>query len=252
MEQGVVERAGVALAFRRSAGRSPCVVFLPGFRSDMEGTKATALHAACIARGQAMLRFDYAGHGASGGVFEEGTIGAWRDDTLAVIDRLTEGKLLLVGSSMGGWIALLAALARPDRLAGLLGLAAAPDFTEELMWAAMTPPERAELRRAGVLMVPSEFGPPLPVTRLLIEEGRRHLLLPRPIGIAAPVRLVHGQADAEVPWETALRLAARLATPDVRLTLIKDGDHRLSRPQDLALITRVLGGMLGWAAAVPR
>lgn len=236
---------GVTLAWVRLHGTGPTVVFLPGFASDMAGAKAVALAACCASRGQAMLRADYSGHGASDGAFQDGTIGLWLADALAVIDRLTEGKLLLVGSSMGGWIALLVALARPDRVAALVGIAAAPDFTEALMWEAMAPPERATLARDGFLDVPSAYGPPTRVTRRLIEDGRRYLLLAAPIPIACPVRLLHGQCDPDVPWETALRLADRIASPDVQITLIKDGDHRLSRPQDIALLCRsvaLLGG----------
>ena len=244
MDSGFVERNGIRLAWRGSAGRTPTVVFLPGFRSDMQGSKATALHQACITDGQAMLRLDYAGHGESGGAFEAGTIGAWRDDALAVIDAITQGPLLLVGSSMGGWIALLVALARPGRVAGIVGLAAAPDFTEDLMWAAMAPPERAALLQQGVLHVPSEYGEALPVTRGLIEEARAHLLLRAPIPLRCPVRLLQGQRDPDVPWETALRLADRLDSADVRTILVKDGDHRLSRPEDLALLLGTVRGLL--------
>lgn len=236
---------GIELAWARLPGTAPTVVFLPGFASDMSGSKATALAAACATAGRAMLRFDYAGHGASSGRFTDGTIGTWRDDALAAIDRLTEGPLVLAGSSMGGWIALLVALAQPARVAALVGLAAAPDFTERLVWQAMAPPERAALLRDGYLDVPSQYGPPLRLTRALIEEGRRHLLLGGPIPLACPVRLLHGQRDPDVPWETALRLAERLESQDVRVTLIKDGDHRLSRPADLALLCRTvlaLGG----------
>ncbi len=161
------------------------VVFLPGFRSDMTGDKATALAALCRARGQALLLFDYSGHGASGGAFTDGTIGRWTADALAAIDGLTEGRLVLVGSSMGGWIGLLAALARPDRVAGFVGVAAAPDFTEALMWETMMPAERATLERDGVLQVPSAYGEPTPITRALIEEGRDHLLLGAPIALPA-------------------------------------------------------------------
>ena len=174
------------LAWARQDGRSPTVVFLPGFRSDMTGDKASMLARFCAERDQAMLRFDYAGHGASGGRFEDGTIGRWTGDALAVIDRLTEGPLVLVGSSMGGWIALLSALARPHRVAGLIGIAAAPDFTELLMWQAMTFEERASLMRDGVLHVPSQYGEPYPVTRALIEDGRTHLLLSGPIALRLP------------------------------------------------------------------
>ncbi len=236
---------GVALAARLLAGRAPTVVFLPGFRSDMGGDKATHLARFCAAHGQALLRLDYSGRGASGGRFEDGTIGRWAEDARIVIDRLAPGPLVLVGSSMGGWIALLVARAEPDRVAALVGLAAAPDFTERLMWDAMAPPERARLLAEGVLHVPSQYGPPIPITRALIEDGRRHLLLDAPIPLGCPVRLLHGQRDPDVPWETSLRLAGRITSDDVRLTLVKDGDHRLSRPADLALLDDVLAPFLG-------
>jgi pimeloyl-ACP methyl ester carboxylesterase len=236
---------GVELAWAKLDGRQPTVVFLPGFLSDMSGTKATELAAFCAGRGQAMLRFDYSGHGASDGRFEDGTIGRWTADAVAVIDRLTEGRLVLVGSSMGGWIALLTALARPERVAGLLGIAAAPDFTEVLMWDAMTFEERATLMRDGVLRAPSQYGDPTPITRTLIEEGRNHLLLNGPIALGCPVRLLHGQRDPDVPWEMSLRLAEQIAGEDVQVVLVKDGDHRLSRPQDLALLSRTLASLLG-------
>ena len=235
---------GVELAWERSEGARPTVVFLPGFRSDMTGEKATTLAACCAERRQAMLRFDYSGHGASGGRFEDGTIGIWTSDALTAIDRLTEGPLILVGSSMGGWIALLVARARRERIAGLIGIAAAPDFTESLMWQAMTFEQRARLIQEGVLHVPSQYGEPTPITRALIEDGRNHLLLDEPIALDCPVRLLHGQRDADVPWELALRIAEQVASVDVRVTLVKDGDHRLSRPQDLALLQDTLSGLL--------
>ncbi|MGH7156199.1 MAG: alpha/beta hydrolase [Acetobacteraceae bacterium] len=235
---------GVELAYARLAGREPTIVFLPGFRSDMGGTKATHLAEFCTATGHAMLRFDYSGHGASTGRFEDGTIGLWLTDALTVIDRLTQGKLVLAGSSMGGWIALLVALARPSRVAGLVGVAAAPDFTESLMWGAMMPSERRRLMQDGVLRVPSQYGPPFPITRALIEDGRTRLLLDHPIAVRCPVRLLHGQRDPDVPWETSLRLAERLVSDDVRVILIKDGDHRLSRPRDLDLLTRTLAELI--------
>jgi pimeloyl-ACP methyl ester carboxylesterase len=245
----LARQGGGRLAWIRAAGRGPTVVFLPGYRSDMTGEKATTLAAFCAARGQAMLRFDYSGHGASDGAFEDGTIGIWAADALAAVDALTEGKLLLVGSSMGGWIALLTTLARPSRVAGLIGIAAAPDFTETLMWAAMAPAERAALLRDGVLRVPSQYGEPYAITRALIEDGRNHLLLNRPLAIDCPIRLLHGQRDPDVPWETALRIAERVAGDDVRITLIKDGDHRLSRPHDLELLRQTLDALLGQDAA---
>ncbi len=203
------------------------------------------LAAYCRERGQALLLFDYSGHGESGGAFTDGTIGRWAADALAAIDGLTEGPLVLVGSSMGGWIGLLAALARPERVAGFVTIAAAPDFTETLMWGSMMPEERAALLRNGVLHVPSQHGEAMPITRALIEEGRDHLLLGGPIGLHCPVRLLHGQADADVPWETSLRLAERIEGSDVQLLLVKDGAHRMSRPSDLALLRAALQPLLG-------
>jgi pimeloyl-ACP methyl ester carboxylesterase len=236
---------GVALAWSRLPGRAPTVVFLPGFNSDMAGAKATALAERCAARGQAMLRFDYSGHGVSDGAFADGSIGRWSADAMAVIDAATDGPLLLVGSSMGGWIALLVARARPGRVVGLVGIAAAPDFTERLMWAAMTPDEQARLRRDGRIEVPSEYGAPYPITLELIEDGRRHLVLDGPIALDCPVRLLQGERDADVPWETALELSRRMASQDVRVVLIKDGDHRLSRPADLTLLCETVTSLLG-------
>jgi pimeloyl-ACP methyl ester carboxylesterase len=221
------------------------VVFLPGYGSDMNGDKAKALAAFCKQRGQAMLRFDYSGHGASGGRFEDGTIGTWSADSLTAIDRLTAGPLVLIGSSMGGWIALLGALARRERVAGLIGIAAAADFTERLMWPALSFEQRAALRENGIIHRPSRYGDPTPITRALIEDGRNHLVLTRPIPLDCPVRLLHGQADADVPAEMALRIADRLASSDVQVILVKDGDHRLSRPRDLALLRRTLLPLLG-------
>lgn len=244
-QSGRLDRGdGVELAWAKAAGRAPTVVFLPGFRSDMGGEKATHVARFCADRDQAVLRLDYSGHGASSGRFEDGTIGAWANDVLTVIDRLTSGPVVLVGSSMGGWIALLAAVARPDRVAGLIGIAAAPDFTETLMWNAMTPAERDQVVREGVLLAPSEYGGTYPITRGLIEDGRNHLLLTAEISIDCPVRLLHGQRDPDVPWETSLRIAERITGGDVRINLVKDGDHRLSRPADLDLLTEVLDGML--------
>jgi pimeloyl-ACP methyl ester carboxylesterase len=235
---------GIELAWCRLDGAGPTVMFLPGFRSDMNGEKAAALAAFCAARGQSMLRFDYSGHGASGGQFETGTIGHWSQDALTVLDRLTAGQVILVGSSMGGWLALLTALRRPERVAAIIGVAAAPDFTEKLMWDAMTFEERARLMREGMLRVPSQYGEPTTITRALIEDGRKHLLLDKPILLDCKVRLLHGQADPDVPWEIALRTAEQLTAPDVEIILVKDGDHRLSRPRDLALLRRTLAALL--------
>ncbi|WP_158920798.1 carboxylesterase [Acidisphaera sp. S103] len=235
---------GTDLAWISQAGTSPTIVFLPGFRSDMTGDKATALASFCAERGIGLLRFDYSGHGASTGDFLDGTIGAWAADALAAIDTLTTGRLILVGSSMGGWIALLTAIARPGRIAALVGIAAAPDFTQRLMWESMTPAERTTLQRDGVLYVPSQYGDPTPITRRLIEDGAHHHVLTGRIPIHCPVRLLHGQADPDVPWELALRIAEQVETPDARVILVKDGDHRLSRPTDLRLLTQTIAALL--------
>ena len=247
MEQtGQLDRGdGVALAWAKSAGRAPTVVFLPGFNSDMAGVKAIGLRDACAATGQAMLRLDYSGHGSSGGAFTDGTIGRWMADALCVIDGLTEGPLLLVGSSMGGWIALLIALRRPERVHAIVGVAAAPDFTETLMWDAMSPAEQAIFRTAGRKEIASDYGDPYVITTALIEDGRTHRLLGGPIAITCPVRLLQGQCDDDVPWETALTLARLLTSADVEVTLIKDGDHRLSRDSDISLLRRTVAALLG-------
>jgi len=212
----------------------PGIIFLGGFASDMTGTKAMALDAYCAATGRAFVRFDYRGHGQSSGKFTDGTIGAWRDDVLAVIDRLSEGPQVLVGSSMGGWLMLLASLARPDRIHALVGLAAAPDFTEELMWQTMDAAMQQRLMTDGRIEEPSAYSDePYVITRALIEDGRKHLLLGSTIHIDRPVRLIHGQADEDVPFSVSLRLADRLVSDDVVVSLVKDGDHRLSRSQDI-------------------
>jgi len=200
----------------------------------MTGTKATALEAACAAAGRAFVRFDYFGHGVSGGDFTDGTIGRWRDDALAVLDELTEGGQVLVGSSMGGWIMLLTALARPQRIHGLVGVAAAPDFTEDLMWDRFGEATRRALATEGVYREANPYGEPTPLTMGLIEDGRRHLLLRGPIPIRCPVRLLHGKDDTEVPWATSTRLAEALESPDVAVSLVEGGDHRLSNDADLA------------------
>ena len=203
MQTGRTARDGVELAWAAHAGScGPTTVFLPGFRSDMTGSKALETQAFCARHGLACLRLDYSGHGASGGTFEAGTIGRWRDDALFLMDELTTGDVVLVGSSMGGWIALLIALARPERVVGLVGIAAAPDFTEALMWAAMTDGEREILLREGILMTPSQYGDPVPISRALIEEGRNHLLMAAPIevfraGAAATGAAGSGRAVAD-------------------------------------------------------
>lgn len=228
------------VAFRRVSGRGPILVWLCGFRSDMEGSKAQRLHARCAEEGRGFLRFDYAGCGASEGRFEEQTIGSWRDDALAVLDVLVDGPAILVGSSMGAWIALLCALARPERVKGLVLIAPAPDFTERLMRPALPPQALEALARDGVWLRPSAYGDgPYPITRALLEESRGWLVLDAPIAFAGPVRILQGQEDPDVPWRHALELADRLASRDVELTLVKAGDHRLSTPGDLERLERV-------------
>ncbi len=251
MVEPVVEQAGtldrgdgVLLAYRHRAGATPGVVFLGGFNSDMTGSKAEDLSAFCAEQGRAFLRFDYSGHGASGGVFAEGTIGRWLDDATLMLDRLTAGPQVLVGSSMGGWLALLLALRRPGRVRGLVGVAAAPDFVTRIE-AGLTAEARAEMDRTGVWLRPSQYGAPYPIARELVREGHDHLLLDKPIPLAMPVRLLHGQQDPDVPWQLALTIAARLESPDVQVRLVKDGDHRLSTPRDLALLRQEVAGLLG-------
>lgn len=236
---------GRRIAYHRSHGRGPGIVFLGGLRSDMTGTKAQHLQGWAQARGHAYLRFDYSGHGASSGTFEEGCIGDWAEDATEAVSRLTDGPLILVGSSMGGWIALLLARAMPDRVAGLVTIAAAPDFTEDGYWAAFDAEQRAALLREGRIELPNAYGPPLPITRRLIEDGRRHLVLDRPLPLAMPVRMLQGTADEDVPAAWALRLLDHATGPDLRLTLVKGADHRFSEPACLVMIEAAVADVLG-------
>jgi pimeloyl-ACP methyl ester carboxylesterase len=226
---------GRRLAYHLTDGEGPMVVFLGGLRSDMTGTKAVHLEAWAQARGRAFLRFDYSGHGASSGRFEDGAIGDWAEDTEAMLTQVAAPPFVLVGSSMGGWQALLAARAAPERLAALVTVAAAPDFTEDGMWARFTEAQQAEVM-AGQTALPSEYGAPMIVTRRLIEEGRRHLVLREPLALPMPVRMLQGTEDADVPMDVALRLLAHAEGPDMRLTLVKGADHRFSSPDCLALL----------------
>ena len=219
-------------------------MFLGGFRSDMSGTKAVWLEAWARARGRAYLRFDYRGHGQSSGDFLDGCIGDWADDAFEAVSRLTEGPQILVGSSMGGWISLLLARRMPERVAGLVGIAAAPDFTEDGIWAGFSAVERDRLVREGRVEQPSEYSPePYVITRRLIEDGRRNLVLRAPLALPFPVRLLQGTADADVPVSVALRLLEHMDCADARLTLVKGADHRFSGPRELALIGKALHGV---------
>jgi pimeloyl-ACP methyl ester carboxylesterase len=241
-----VRQQGVNIAYHLSAGKSPGVIFLGGFRSDMGGTKAVALEQWCAQQGRAFLRFDYTGHGQSSGTFEDGCISDWAEDALAVLDHLTEGPQVLVGSSMGGWIMLLAASQRPERIVGLLGLAAAPDFTEDLMWHDLNDDQRAELVEHGHVALDNCYDPqePYVITKKLIDDGKNNLLLRDPLNIKVPVRLIQGLQDADVPWATALKLQEALVSTDVEIQFVKNGDHRLSEAQDLLRLTRTLESLL--------
>jgi pimeloyl-ACP methyl ester carboxylesterase len=236
---------GRRIAYHRTAGAGPGVVFLGGFRSDMGGTKALALQDWAERQGRAFLRFDYSGHGESSGDFLDGCIGDWAADAAAAVSALTEGPQVLVGSSMGGWIALLLARAMPGRVAGLVGIAAAPDFTEDSMWAGFTDAQRAEMAQTGHVALPSEYSDePYIITRRLIEDGRQRLVLRSPLPLPFPVRLLQGTADADVPVSVALRLLDHATGPDIRLALVKDADHRFSTPDCLAMIEATLEEVL--------
>jgi pimeloyl-ACP methyl ester carboxylesterase len=235
---------GETIAYEQRAGKAPGIMWLGGFKSDMTGTKATALDTMAAHHGRAFLRFDYFGHGQSSGDFRKGTITRWRDDALEVFDRLTQGPQILVGSSMGGWISLLLARSRPERIAGMLLIAPAPDFTEALMWPGLPEDAKRQIMERGEWSWPSEYDQePYPITRALIEDGRNNLILRDRLKLPFPVRVLQGMQDPDVPWNHALKLVD-VIDGDVRLTLIKNGDHRLSTPRDLTLIEETLAGLI--------
>jgi pimeloyl-ACP methyl ester carboxylesterase len=241
----LTRKDGATIACHKLTGTAPGIVFLGGFHSDMGGNKALYLEDYCRHRGQAFVRFDHFGHSASSGDVSMGTIGRWAEDAIAVLDSLTHGRQILVGSSMGGWIMLLVALARPARIDALVGVAAAPDFTEDLLWPGLDAAQRRELQESGAVTLASEYDPAGYTYRLsLFEDGKRHLVMRDAISIDCPVRLLHGMADKSVPWQTSLSLAERLTSPDVIVSLVKDGDHRLSREPDLARLGRTLDELL--------
>jgi len=243
------DAAARRIAVRARAGGGPGLFWLGGFNSDMQGTKAIALDAWAGELNRACVRFDYSGHGESGGAFTDGTIGRWLEESLAVFERFCVGPQVVIGSSMGGWIALLLAQEMAKRpaarasLAGLVLIAPAPDFTEELMWKSFSPAIRQQIETQGVWLRPSQYGEPYPITRSLIEEGRHHLLLGSAIEVGCPVRILQGAQDPDVPWQHAFALTHRLPSDDVVLTMIQDGDHRLSRPQDIARIIAAVAEM---------
>ncbi len=244
-----------ALAYRSFAparANLPTVVFLGGFRSDMQGSKALYLDEACRARQQPFIRFDYRGHGQSEGVFEDGCIGLWFADALRIIDELTQGPLVLVGSSMGGWIGLLVARARPERVQGFIGIAAAPDFTKDVE-ATLTDEQRAIILREGIIRIPNHYSDdPYVITKLLLDDGPAHYLLDKPLELRVPVRLLQGMKDDDVPWQTAFRIKKALADAghnDAAVLLVEEGNHRLSRPEDLALLDAQVRALSGVASA---
>lgn len=239
-QSGVLQTGGAALAFRQVEGRGPAVVFLSGFGSDLTGTKAQHLADWAQAAGRRFLRFDYFGCGASGGAFEAGAISRWRADALAVLDELATGPAVLVGSSMGGWLACLAAMARPDKVRGLVLIAPAADFVDALMRPNLPAAARKAIERDGVWTPPGG----VPVHRALLEDAGRWNILGGPVPIDCPVRVIQGERDDAVPWRHALELFQLMKSDDAVFSLVKDGDHRLSRPQDLARIVRAVEELL--------
>jgi pimeloyl-ACP methyl ester carboxylesterase len=232
--------ADCRLAYQRQVGNKNNfgILFLSGFASDMEGTKATFLSKQAAAYEQNFIRFDYRGCGRSEGDFSQGSIGRWFDDSLAVLDRLTEGPQIVVGSSMGGWLGLLLAKARPERFKAFIGVAAAPDFTEDLIWEKLTPAERKTLAQKGEVYENNTADKPITLT--LIEEARKHLVLRAPLPVLCPVRLLQGMKDKDVPWQLAPRIAEHISCDDVKVTLIKNGDHSLSTPENLDMLWQTI------------
>ncbi len=236
---------GRRLAYHKSEGAGPTIVFLGGLKSDMEGTKAVHLEAWSKARGQAFLRFDYSGHGESSEAFTDGCIGDWHEDTLAAVGALTEGPLVVVGSSMGGWQALLLAKALPERIVGMVTIAAAPDFTEDGYWASFSDAQKAALEEVGHVELPSDYMEPYIITKRMIEDGRQRLVLRDALDLPFPVRFLQGTADTAVSTETAVRLLEHATGPDMRLLLVKDADHRFSDGPCLGLIEKAVLDVLG-------
>jgi pimeloyl-ACP methyl ester carboxylesterase len=233
------------IAYHLTQGALPGVVFCGGFKSDMNGSKAVKLEEYCKSQGRRFVRFDYTGHGQSSGKFEDGTIGAWKKDALDILDHVAPGDNVVVGSSMGGWIMLLVALARKANVKGLVGIASAPDFTEDLIWRRMDETHRAEMEQNGVIYLPSCYGEdPYPITRQLIEEARNHLVLKAAIDLPIPLRLLHGTRDEDVPWQASQTLMENITSPDAVLRLVKDAGHRLSEPHELHMLCEALGEVL--------
>ncbi|WP_028880177.1 alpha/beta hydrolase [Terasakiella pusilla] len=241
----LTQQNGDKIAYHYTEGRTPGVIFLHGLMSDMDGGKALAVEEFCKKRGNAFLRFDCQGHGLSDGAFKDGTIERWSNDTVDMLDQVAKGPQILIGSSMGGWNMILSALKRPDRIAGLIGIAAAPDFTEDLMMEDLTADQHKLVQEQGYVEIPCDYGDePYVISKVLLENGRENLVLRKPIPLDVPVRLLHGKKDDDVPWQTALRLEQMLTSDDVEITFIKNGDHRLSEEHDLDRLTRTLDALL--------
>jgi pimeloyl-ACP methyl ester carboxylesterase len=231
---------GTSIAYNKLEGNSPGLIFMSGFMSDMNGSKALALEQHCQERGLAFLRFDYMGHGNSSGNFADGTIGLWAENALTAFDELTEGPQIIIGSSMGGWMMILTAVSRPERVAGLVGIAAAPDFTEDLLPKQLTKIQLSKIQEDGFVVIPSEYETPYTITKTLLDDGTQHLVLRNEIPLDCPIRLLHGLEDTSVPWETALKIQNMVRSNDVEVTLIKNGDHRLSREEDLEKLKKTV------------
>ncbi len=231
---------GTSIAYNKLEGNSPGLIFMSGFMSDMNGSKALALEQHCQERGLAFLRFDYMGHGNSSGNFADVTIGLWAQNALTAFDELTEGPQIIIGSSMGGWMMILTAVSRPERVAGLVGIAAAPDFTEDLLPKQLTEIQLSKIQEDGFVVIPSEYEIPYTITKKLLDDGTQHLVLRNEIPLDCPVRLLHGLEDTSVPWETALKIQNMVRSKDVEVTLIKNGDHRLSREEDLEKLKKTV------------
>ncbi len=241
----LTQENGEKIAYHYTSGRTPGVIFLHGLMSDMDGGKALAVEEYCKKRGNAFLRFDCQGHGKSDGLFQDGTIERWSYDTVDVLEKLTEGPQILIGSSMGGWNMILSAMKRPERIGGLLGIAAAPDFTEDLMMEDLTHEQLHEIHDKGFIELPSDYGDdPYVISKKLLDNGRENLVLRRRIPLDVPVRLIHGMEDTDVPWQTALRIQQMIDSKDVEIQFVKNGDHRLSEDHDLDRLCRTLEELL--------
>lgn len=241
----LTQENGERIAYHYTPGRTPGVIFLHGLMSDMDGGKALHVEEYCKKRGNAFLRFDCQGHGKSDGLFKDGSLTRWSNDSVDILDQITQGPQVLIGSSMGGWNMLLTALKRPERIAGLIGIAAAPDFTEDLMMDDLTAEQHQIIQDQGYVEIPSDYSDePYVISKTLLDDGRENLILRHPIELDVPIHLLHGMKDEDVPWQTALKIQEMVTSEDVEITFVKNGDHRLSEDHDLDRLTRTLDRML--------